>query len=315
MTKCSCVSSKQVQLSEESLTVMTQSHFPQLRDLLPPRTRVLWYGKASNPMLLVASEASTTVSPGFDDAYAISRIRVNQSQRGSWFWLNPRFLYCEYPTQEYKVTFDKGTSDWFMAATCNSKEFTEAVGKAIELETVTVIAIAITGSVVSPEWSTPEGWVSERREVSWSNWTLFEAYSEIWIFVRQPAASDSSSSQGISKKLTSIIDNTMALIKQTEPIPRGETRYVVHRGKRQRVTYHLPAPCSAEKVFISRSDSEDLLEMCPHEYLPLLGYGDNKVNTHLMRPAWQVKLVSQTVPFKVFELMYRCSALAASIST
>ena len=291
---------------------MTESHFPELRDLLPPRTRVLWWGKAFNPMMLVALEATTTLSPGFDDAYIISRIRVVQSQRGRWAWVNPHFLEYAHDSK-YNVTFDKGTSDWFMAATSKFTEFSAAVKKATALQTVTVIAIAITGSVVSPEWSTPEGWVSERREVSWSNWTLFEAYSEICIFVRQPAASDSSSSQDISKKLTSIIDDTMALMKATESIPRGDTRYVVHRGKRQRVTYHLPAPCSAEKVFISRSDED--VEMCPHEYLPLLGYGENKVNIHLMRPAWQVKLVAETVPFKVFELMYRCSILAASIST
>ena len=140
-----------------------------------------------------------------------------------------------------------------------------------------------------------------------------EAHSQLWLCV----CGESAAQTRVIQDIDTIFQKVFVDVKPATAIVRGVDGYVVQGGKRQRATYNLPAPCTAEKVFRSPAGSAtDPTEFSPHEFLPLLGYGD-QTNIHLLTPAWQMKVLSHSVPFKVGELMYRFAMrlALASLST
>eukprot|EP00439_Symbiodinium_sp_Y106_P077833 s529_g16.t1 len=97
-----------------------------------------------------------------------------------------------------------------------------------------------------------------------------EAHSQLWLCV----CGESAAQTRVIQDIDTIFQKVFVDVKPATAIVRGVDGYVVQGGKRQRATYNLPAPCTAEKVFRSPAGSAaDPTEFSPHEFLPLLGYG------------------------------------------
>ena len=273
---------------------MEASSASDLKKLLPEKTRILWYGKGLNPMLGFIPESAVLLAPTLPDAAMLARIRTAAK------WPRPRCLAAE-STSPCHVSFDNGVADVFLGSVTKI-EALSVLELAMAMSTVSIVVLAVNGNYSDPaDWKDPMGWVTMRREVSWSTWTALEAHSQLWLGVR----GENAARTRIIEDFDNIFQKVFADVKPATAIVRGVDCYVVQRGKRQRTTYNLPAPCTAEKVFRSPAGSAtDPTEFSPHEFLPLLGYGD-QTNTHLLTPAWQMKVLSHSVPFKVGELMYR----------
>ena len=267
-------------------------------------------------MLCLRAPHVMSLVPTMADVSSMSRARYNGK-------FHPVRCLEAPPDHECHVVLKRTTAADMFVGSLLQTQLSEALDVAMKMPNVSVVAVMVVNSS-SLQVPKRDAWSMTRHEVHWSTWTKFDASSYLVLGVKKA---------GCEKELTELFDKVFLKMKEQvqEPPPGIEYPFNAFAGmkrpapnklpeqtrpgpeisyyKKQRTTVQVPVPSKSGDV-VATGPWDGVRQVMPEDWLLLYNYKDGVCNLHLLTASAQRKVVAQSLPLAIAELLFRVAASA-----